>query len=61
MTWQELERATEVFTIELLDMVQHRQVLRADDVIEKLQIPMRLRRVQVEYDVDPAAPALAAG
>ena len=51
MTRQELEQSTDVFTIELMDMKQHRRVLWGDDVIEVLQIPMRLHRVQVEYEL----------
>jgi predicted nucleotidyltransferase len=51
MTREELERSTDVFTIELIDMVQHHRVLWGDDVIEKLQVPMRLHRVQVEYEL----------
>lgn len=51
MTRRELERSTDVFTIELLDMVQHHKVLFGDDVLQGLQIPMRLHRVQVEYEL----------
>jgi predicted nucleotidyltransferase len=51
MTREELERSTDVFTIELIDMKQHHRVLWGDDVIERLQIPMRLHRVQVEYEL----------
>jgi hypothetical protein len=51
MTRRELERSTDVFTIELMDMVQHHRVLWGADVIQNLQIPMRLHRVQVEYEL----------
>jgi hypothetical protein len=51
MTKQELERSTDVFTIELLDMQQHHRVLFGADVLSKLQIPMDLHRVQVEYEL----------
>lgn len=51
MTYDELERSTDVFTIELIDMVQHHRVLWGKDVIEKLQIPMQLHRMQVEYEL----------
>jgi hypothetical protein len=51
MTREELERSTDVFTIELIDMKQHHRVLWGDDVIQGLQIPMRLHRVQVEYEL----------
>lgn len=51
MTREELERSTDVFTIELIDMKQHHRVLWGDDVIQGLQIPMQLHRVQVEYEL----------
>jgi len=51
MTRQEIERSTDVFTIELLDMKQHHQVLFGSDVLAGLQIPMHLHRVQVEYEL----------
>lgn len=51
MTRQELERSTDVFPIELLDMQQHHRVLFGQDVLEGLQIPMDLHRVQVEYEL----------
>jgi hypothetical protein len=51
MTRMELERSTDVFTIELLDMQQHHRVLYGDDVLTGLRIPMDLHRVQVEYEL----------
>jgi len=51
MTRSELERSTDVFAIELTDMVQHYRVMWGDDVIAGLEIPMRLHRVQVEYEL----------
>ena len=51
MTRHELERSTDVFTIELLDMVQHHRVLFGQDVLQGLQIDMHLHRVQVEYEL----------
>ena len=51
LTKQELLRSTDVFTIELLDMQQHHRVLFGDDVLQGLQIPMDLHRVQVEYEL----------
>src|SRR5215472_4643167 len=51
MTKQELQRSTDVFTIELLDMQQHHRVLFGDDPLQDLQIPMDLHRVQVEYEL----------
>jgi predicted nucleotidyltransferase len=51
MTRHELERSTDVFTIELLDMVQHHRVLFGEDVLHGLQISTHLHRVQVEYEL----------
>lgn len=51
MTRAELERSADVFTIELLDMQRHHRVLFGEDVLQGLQIPMRLHRVQVEYEL----------
>ncbi len=51
MTRAELERSTDVFTIELLDMQRHYRVLFGEDVVKPLQIPLNLHRVQVEYEL----------
>jgi hypothetical protein len=51
MTRKELERSTDVFTIELLDMQQHHRVLFGEDVVQGLRIPTDLHRVQVEYEL----------
>ena len=51
MTRHELERSTDVFAIELLDMVQHHRVLFGEDVLQGLRIPMNLHRIQVEYEL----------
>lgn len=51
MTRMELERSTDVFNIELLDMVKHHRVLYGDDVVQGLRISMELHRVQVEYEL----------
>jgi hypothetical protein len=51
MTRTELDRSTDVFTIELLDMQQHHRVLLGEDVIQGLQISMHVHRVQVEYEL----------
>ena len=51
MTRQELERSTDVFTIELLDMQQHHRVLFGEDVVQSLRIPMHIHRIQVEYEL----------
>jgi len=51
MTRTELERSTDVFAVELLDMQQHHRVLFGEDVLNGLRIPMDLHRVQVEYEL----------
>lgn len=51
MTRTELERCTDVFTIELLDMQQHHRVLFGEDVVRSLRISMHVHRVQVEYEL----------
>jgi predicted nucleotidyltransferase len=51
MTRAELERSTDVFTIELLDMQQHHRVLYGNDVLQGLPVSMHLHRVQVEYEL----------
>ena len=51
MTRAELESTTDVFTIELLDMKRHHRVLFGDDVLQGLEIPMSLHRVQVEFEL----------
>jgi hypothetical protein len=51
MTRAELHRSNDVFTIELLDMQQHHQVLLGEDVLLGLNIPRDLHRVQVEYEL----------
>ncbi|HEU5400756.1 MAG TPA: nucleotidyltransferase domain-containing protein, partial [Terriglobales bacterium] len=51
MTRAELESTTDVFTIELLDMKRHHRVLFGDDVLQGLEIPMNLHRVQVEFEL----------
>jgi hypothetical protein len=51
MTRRELERSTDVFTIELLDMQQHHRVLFGEDVVQGLRISMHVHRVQVEYEL----------
>ncbi len=51
MTRKELDRSTDVFTIELLDMQQHHRVLFGEDVVQGLRISMHVHRVQVEYEL----------
>jgi hypothetical protein len=40
-----------VFSIEFLDMRRHYRVLWGEDVLKTLEIPMRLHRAQVEYEL----------
>ena len=51
MTRRELERSTDVFTIELLDMQQHHRVLFGENVVQGLKISTHVHRVQVEYEL----------
>jgi hypothetical protein len=51
MTRSEIERSTDVFTIELIDMQQHHRVLFGADVLQDLSIPSNLHRLQVEYEL----------
>src|SRR6267143_1510117 len=51
MTRHEIERSIDVFSIELIDMQQHHRVLFGDDVLQGLQIPANLHRMQVEYEL----------
>jgi hypothetical protein len=51
MTRAELERSTDVFSIELLDMQQHHRVLFGEDVVQGLRISTHVHRVQVEYEL----------
>jgi hypothetical protein len=51
MTRRELERSTDVFTIELLDMQQHHRVLFGEDVVQGLRVSLHVHRVQVEYEL----------
>ena len=51
MTRQQIERSTDVFTIELIDIKQHHRVLFGEDVLQSVTIPPKLHRVQVEYEL----------
>jgi hypothetical protein len=51
MTRSEIERSTDVFTIELIDMQQHHRIVFGTDVLQGLKIPANLHRVQVEYEM----------
>jgi len=51
MTREELQRSTDVFTIELMDMRQYHRILFGEDVLENLEIPTRFHSLQVEYEL----------
>jgi len=51
ITREELESSADVFAIELMDIQRHHRVLFGQDVIAPLQIPMRLHRAQLEYEL----------
>jgi predicted nucleotidyltransferase len=51
MSAEEMRRSADVFSIEFLDMKRHYRVLWGDDVLKTLEIPMRLHRAQVEYEL----------
>jgi len=51
LTREEVERSTDVFSIEFLDMQQRHRVLFGEDVLSGLQIPMHLHRAQLEYEL----------
>jgi predicted nucleotidyltransferase len=48
---EELQRSTDVFPIESLDVKRSHRVLFGKDPVENLEIPMNLHRVQVERDL----------
>jgi hypothetical protein len=51
MTHDEIQRSTDVFTIELIDMQQHHHLVFGKDVLQGLSIPANLHRAQVEYEL----------
>jgi predicted nucleotidyltransferase len=51
MSTEEIRRSADVFSIEFLDMRRHYRVLWGEDVLKTLEIPMRLHRAQVEYEL----------
>jgi predicted nucleotidyltransferase len=50
-TREEIERAADVFSIELYDMKHRHRVLDGEDVFATLQIPMAMHRVQLEHEL----------
>lgn len=51
LTREELERSTDVFSIEYLDMQQRHKLLFGEDILSTLSIPMHLHRAQLEYEL----------
>ena len=51
MSAEEMRRSADVFSIEFLDMRRHYRVLWGEDVLKTLEVPMRLHRAQVEYEL----------
>ncbi|MGH9325792.1 MAG: hypothetical protein ACRD2B_03770 [Terriglobia bacterium] len=50
-TLEELERAADVYAIELLEVKTHRRILYGEDVLESLRVPLDLHRMQVEREL----------
>jgi predicted nucleotidyltransferase len=51
ITRAELERSTDVFVIELMDIRRQHKVLLGPDLVGALEIPMHLHRAQLEYEL----------
>jgi predicted nucleotidyltransferase len=51
MSAEEMRRSADVFSIEFLDMRRHYRVLWGEDFLKTLEIPMRLHRAQLEYEL----------
>ena len=51
MTRNEIERTTDVFTIELMDIQQHYRILFGEDVLQTVTIPTKMHALQVEYEL----------
>jgi hypothetical protein len=50
-THEELVRSSDVFAIEMLDMKHRHRMLFGEDFLEKMEVPMRLHRLQVEREL----------
>jgi hypothetical protein len=50
-THDELVRSADVFAIELLDMKHRHRMLFGEDFLEKMDVPLRLHRLQVEREL----------
>jgi predicted nucleotidyltransferase len=51
MSLEEVRRSADVFSIEFLDMRRNYQLLWGEDILKTLEIPMRLHRAQLEYEL----------
>jgi predicted nucleotidyltransferase len=47
----ELERSTDVFAIEMLDIRERHRILYGEDILTGINVPMELHRVQVEHSL----------
>jgi predicted nucleotidyltransferase len=50
-TLEELERAADIYAIELVEIKSRRRVLYGEDVFESIGVPMHLHRLQVEREL----------
>jgi hypothetical protein len=50
-TLDELLRAADIFTIELLDMKSHHRILFGEDVLAGISVPLRYHAIQVEREL----------
>lgn len=48
---EEMWRSADVFSIEFLDMRRNHRLLWGEDILKTLEIPLRLHRSQVEYEL----------
>ncbi len=46
-----MRRSADVFSIEFLDMRRNHRLLWGEDILKTLEIPMRLHRAQLEYEL----------
>jgi len=51
ITREELERSSDVFVIELMDLRRQHKILFGPDYVGTLDIPMKLHRAQLEYEL----------
>src|SRR5216683_3151425 len=51
LTLTDLRASADVFSIEFVDMKQRHRVLYGEDVLHDLEVPLRLHRSQLEYEL----------